>query len=206
MIEILKKYNEFYHQNCSHGDETSSCVYRFYDKGTKLILTAPHSTRIFINQKERFSDLYTGAITQYVGETTETSAIIRQKYVSYKALISDFITDNNLQKHYFLDIHGFEKDIPYDICLGIGEMDKDNYPYLQEIAQIIQSFDLRVAINHENYMGLHGLTGCYQKIYNKPNVIQMEMRRHLRDFYNNQENVQKITIPMLTKITDLYRL
>ena len=85
-------------------------------------------------------------------------------------------------------------------------MDKDSYPYLQEIVQTIQSFDLRVAINHENYMGLRGFTGSYQKTYNKPNVIQMEMRRHLRDFYNNSENVQNITIPMLTKITDLYRL
>lgn len=54
MIEELKKYNELYHQNCSHGDETSSCVYKFDDRGTKLILTAPHSTRIFINEKNVF--------------------------------------------------------------------------------------------------------------------------------------------------------
>jgi hypothetical protein len=206
MIEELKKYNEFYYQNCSHGDKALSCIFKFEDRGTKLILTAPHSTRSFINKQERFSDLYTGAITEYVGKNTNTSTIIRQKYTPYKALISDFIGNNNLQEHYFLDIHGFEKDIAYDVCLGIGEMDKDSYPYLQEIVQTIQSFDLRVAINHENYMGLRGLTGRYQRTYNKPNVIQMEMRRHLRDLYNNPENVQKITIPMLMKITDLYRL
>ena len=206
MIEELKKYNEFYYQNCSHGDEVPSCIFKFEDRGTKLILTAPHSTRSFINKQERFSDLYTGAITQFVGETAKTSTIIRQKYTPYKALISDFIGNNNLQEHYFLDIHGFEKDIAYDVCLGIGEMDKDSYPYLQEIVQTIQSFNLQVAINHENYMGLRGLTGRYQRTYNKPNVIQMEMRRHLRDLYNNPENVQNITIPMLKKITELYKL
>ena len=206
MIEKLKKYNELYYQNCSHGDETSFCVYKFDDRGTKLILTAPHSTRIFINEKERFSDLYTGAITQFVGETAKTSTIIRQKYTPYKALISDFVSDNNLQEHFFLDVHGFEKDIPYDICLGIGEMERENYPYLLDIVQIMQSYNLRVAINYEGYMGLRGFTGSYQKTYNRPQIIQMEMRRHLRDFYSNPENVQKITIPMLTKITGLYRL
>jgi hypothetical protein len=205
MIEELKKYNEFYYQNCSHGDKALSCIFKFEDRGTKLILTAPHSTRSFINKQERFSDLYTGAITQFVGETAKTSTIIRQKYTPYKALISDWIIQNNTHEHYFLDIHGFNQDIGYDICLGIGHFEEINYPYLSQIINIAQKYNLRTIVNHPNYCGIKGLTGRYQKIFNLPNVIQMEIKREFRDFYQYPEIVKNTTIPFLSEVIRVYK-
>ena len=152
-----------------------------------MILTAPHSTRSFCNKKEKNADLFTGAIVKYLGEENGVSTIIRTKFTPYKALISDWIAQNDVHQHYFLDIHGFNQDIDYDICLGIGEFEEKDYPYLQEIMQVAEKYGLRVIVNHPNYCGLKGLTGRYQKIFNLPNVIQMEIKKEFRDFFNNPD-------------------
>ena len=136
MIEVLKTYNQLYMQNFSRGNMQEKEIFLLSNKNSNLILTAPHATRSFVNKKEKLSDLYTGALTQYIGEISNTSTIIRQKFTPHKALISDFISQNNLQDHYFLDIHGFKQNINCDICLGIGDFSPQNYPYLEKIIKI----------------------------------------------------------------------
>ncbi len=53
MLELLKEYNEPFIKNCSHGDEEKTDIFQYTDFNSKLILTAPHSTRSFCNKKKR---------------------------------------------------------------------------------------------------------------------------------------------------------
>ena len=205
MLELLKKYNEQFIQNHSHGNENDEDVFEYTNYDSKLILTAPHATASFCNKKEKVADLYTGAIVRYLGEQNHTSTIVRKKFTPYKALISEWIRNHNIAEHYFLDIHGFNQDIDYDICFGIGEFEEKNYPYLQDIIEVAQKYGLKTIVNHPNYCGLKGLTGRYQKIFNKPNVIQIEIKKELRDFFDCADNVKNITIPFLTEVVGLYK-
>lgn len=203
--ELLKKYNERFMQNNSHGDELCEEIFEFTDRSSLLILSAPHSTRSFVAKREKMADLYTGALVQYLGEKHQVSTLIRTKYTPFKALISDCVVQKNLGEHYFLDIHGFNQEVGYDICLGTGEFSEEAYPYLQDIVNIAHQFGLKAVINHPNYMGKIGLTGRYQKFYNKPNVIQVELKQHLRDFYGHFDVVENITLPFFEQIIRQYQ-
>jgi len=205
MIEKLNEYNELFIKNNSHGEISDKSVFKFCNCSSKLILTAPHATCTFCNKKIKIPDLYTGAIVKYLGETNNVSTIVRTKFVSQKRLISNYIEKQKLQNHYFLDIHGFNQEIEYDVCLGTGNMDSKDYPYLQEIYAIIEKYNLRPIINHPNYMGKAGLTGRYQDKFSKPNVIQMELKYYLRDFYNQPMIFKEKTLPMLNDIIKLYK-
>ena len=147
MIDTLLRYNKPFMKNYSCGDENSSDIFSYTNRCSSLILTAPHSTRSFCNKKEKLADLYTGALVKYLGDINNISTIIRTKFTPYKALISDWIAQNNVQQHYFLDIHGFNQNIDYDICLGIGEFEEKNYPYLKEIVQIAQKYQIKTIVN-----------------------------------------------------------
>ena len=205
MIDILKKYNETFIQNPYRGNENDENIFKCKNRNSSLILTAPHSTRSFCNKKEKCSDLFTGALVQYLGEQNNVSTIIRTKFTPYKALISEWIKQNNVHEHYFLDIHGFNQDIEYDVCLGIGNFEEADYPYLSQIIDIAQKYNLRTIVNHPDYCGLKGLTGRYQKIFNKPNVIQAEIKKEFRDFFQHPDVVKNITIPFLSEVISVYK-
>ncbi len=204
MIELLKKYNEIYIKNRSHGQEDKTEVFEFNDRSSKLILSAPHATCSFCNKKEKKADLYTGAIVRYLGEVNNISTIIRQKFIPYRELVSDYVVKENLGNHFYLDIHGFNQDIDYDICLGIGEYEARNYPYVNEIYELIKKYNLKAIINHPNYKGLYGLTGRYHQHFNQPNVIQMELKYALRDFTNQPEIFEEVTFPLFNEIIKCY--
>ena len=194
MIEKLKLYNEVFARNHSAGNEAGDDVFVFDDRRSKLILTAPHATKTFCNKREKCADLFTGAIVKLVGEETKVSTLIRYKFMPQKILISDVVVEKSVQDHYFLDIHGFNKNIDYDVCLGIADGNENSYPYLADVMKTIAKYGLRVVVNHPDYSGRFGLTGRYQKMFGKPNVIQIELKKYLRDFYDNQDIVQNITI------------
>lgn len=205
MINKLKKYDAIYANDFSRGDEDYPEVFKYINRGSKLIFSAPHSTKSFVNKKDKPADLYTGAIVEYAGEQTKTSVLVRAKYVGRKVKISDFVIEHKLQNHFFIDVHGFDKEIGYDVCLGIHQFKAEGYPYLNEIADIMQKYDLKVAINYPFYTGKGGFTRRYQEQFGKPNVIQMELKRCLRDFYKNPNVVEKITIPMMLEIANCYK-
>jgi len=200
MIETLKKYDEVFSQNHSHGDETSEDVFCFTDFKTRLILSAPHATASFANKKEKQADLFTGALVQYLGMKNHISTLIRKKYVPYKCLVSDYIVDHGLEGHYFLDIHGFAKVDDCDVCLGTGLFGAVQYPYVQEILDIAKKYDLRVALNHPDYRGKAGLTRRLQQTTEKPYCLQVELHRNLRDFYQYPDRVENVTVPFLRDI------
>ena len=205
MIKTLKIYDTYYNQNFSAGDEKSNDVFIYTNRQTNLILSAPHATRSFTNKHDKFSDLFTGAITQYLGETENISTLIRVKYTPYKCLISDYVVEHNLQEHYFLDIHGFNQDIDYDVCLGTAEYDAKDYLYLDKIIEVAKKYNLKYIVNHPDYMGKAGLVGRYQKAFGKPNVIQMELKKYLRDFYSCPDIVENTTLPFLRDVIKEYK-
>ena len=205
MIDALKKYNECFVLNHSHGQEEHEDVFEFTDYSSLLILSAPHATRSFCNKKEKCADLYTGALVKHLGAVNKISTLVRTKFTPYKFLISDYVAEHNLQDHYFLDIHGFNQNIGYDICLGIADFDDENYPYLDCILKIAAKYNLKTIINHPEYTGKVGLTGRYQTAFGKSNVIQVELKQYLRDFYRNSDVVTNITLPFFYEVIDCYR-
>ena len=205
MLSILKEYDKLYANNFSYGRQDREEVFDFENRNSKLILSAPHSTRTFLKNKEKLADLYTGAITKYVGEFCGVSTIIRNKYEAREFFISDYVFEHGLENHYFVDVHGFDKNIDYDVCLGIYKYKKDNYPYLDEIVAIGRKYGLKVAVNYPKYTGKGGFVEPFQEKTGKPNIIQMELKRYLRDFYQNPDIVEKITIPMMIEIANCYK-
>lgn len=204
MIDTLKKYNECFILNRSHGQEEREDVFEFIDYSSSLILSAPHATRSFCNKKEKCADLYTGALVKHLGAVNKISTLVRTKFTPYKFLISDYVAEHNLQDHYFLDIHGFNQEIDYDICLGIADFDDKNYPYLNHILQIAKQYKLKTVVNHPDYTGKVGFTGRYQKTFNRPNVIQVELQSYLRDFYQNPDIVLNVTMPFFYDVIHCY--
>ena len=138
MIDKLRKYDELFARNRSSGNELSNEIFVFENRGSNLILSAPHATKTFCNKREKCADLFTGAIVKLVGEEAEISTLIRYKYMPQKVLISDFVAEKSIQNHYFLDVHGFNKDIDYDVCLGIADGNENSYPYLAGVVEIIR--------------------------------------------------------------------
>lgn len=205
LIAELNQYNTKFSQNDSFGDTSKKEVFEFYNRSSNLILSAPHSTRSFCNKKIKIADLYTGAIVEYLGKINDISTIVRTKYLPQKVMISDYIAKKKLQNHYFLDIHGFNQDIEYDICLGTGLLKSDDYPFLKDIFKLIKTYNLKPIINHPDYTGKVGLTGRYQDKFLKPNVIQMEIKYYLRDFYHNPEIFKEKTLPLMNDIINLYK-
>lgn len=204
MIGRLKKYDLIYNQNYSHGEEKCSEVFQFLDRGSSLILSAPHATASFTNKHEKRADLFTGALVQYLGELENVSALIRMKFTPYKCLVSDYVAEQNLHEHFFLDIHGFNQEIDYDICLGTSDYETSNYPYLDKIIAIAEKYNLKYIINHPNYTGKFGLTGRLQEKFGKPNALQIEFQKYLRDFYNHPDIVENITIPFMRDVIREY--
>ncbi len=202
MIEELKILDKEFH---SYGNPDRNETFEYTNRNTSLILSAPHATKSFVRKKEKLADLYTGAIVKYLGQKENTSTIVRVKFTPYKDMISDYIDTNNLEEHYFLDIHGFAKTIRYDICFGIADSAPIDSPHLQKMLSIAHKYNLKTIVNHPNYCGTLGLTGRYLKKFNKPNVIQIELSKKLRDFYENPEIVKNITIPMLSEFINCFK-
>ena len=153
MIETLIKYNEIFVQNNSHGNRANKNIFDFSNFGSNLILTAPHATRSFVGKKEKLADACTGALVKYIGEQNRISNIIRTKFVPHKALISDFIAENKLQNHYFLDIHGFVAEPKYDVCLGTGYFSEEGYPYLDKIMAAAKKYWQAASCSQRRLLG-----------------------------------------------------
>ena len=62
MLNRLKKYEEEYCRNTYCGNSEGG-DFRFEDRGSRLILTAPHAVRTFRDNRPKAPDLCTGALT-----------------------------------------------------------------------------------------------------------------------------------------------
>lgn len=203
---VFEEYDKAFWQNHWKGDLQSKEAFEFCDKASSLILSAPHATRSVSAGKERVSDKFTGALVRYLGEENGLSTLIRVKCSEKEDCISEYVAQHILQNHYFLDIHGFDKDIGFDMCLGIGKgFCKEKVPFLENILEIAEKHGIKTAVNHPKYSGSRGFTGQYQSLFHAPNVIQVELSRPLRDFYNHLQTVQNVTIPFFKETVMCYK-
>ena len=204
MQQKLISLNEYFIQNNSGGDLQNPDVFSYFEKGSKVCLSAPHTTGTFVNKHLKCADLYTGAITEYIAETCHFSYIVRNKFVPRKVLINDFILDNKLENHFFLDIHGMKDGNGFDLAVGTGFMPPEKYAkQLEYIDKLAQKYNLVYVVNNANYVGCAGLTGRLQQATGKANVLQLEWSKCHRDIFNEFAKVKNITVPFISELAAL---
>lgn len=198
MKNSLKDFDVAFSKNSFRGDLQAENIFSFIDKSSYLCLSAPHSTSSFRNDSVKPSDLYTGAICLYLSHLLGFSAIVRNKYTDYKYLINDFVFENNLDKHYFIDVHGMSSEQEFEMAIGIADANESDYAKeLEFIKTTAEKYSISYIVNHKNYSGRFGFTGKLQKISGRTNIIQIEFRKDMRDFYNNPEVVSSKMLPFL---------
>lgn len=203
MLDRLKKAEEFFAANEYGGQLENDGFFQCCNRNSKVMLSAPHATRTFVNGRNKAPDLYTGAITQLLGEEHSISTIVRTKYAPDLIRIIDFVKAHKLENHYFLDIHGMDMNREFELAVGTGYFSEIDYKkeldFLQNLAD---KYQVKMVINHPNYTGRVGLTGDYQKDYEQPKILQLEWRKDFRSFYISPEKVLEKTMPMIKDLAD----
>ncbi|MBO7556413.1 MAG: hypothetical protein J6T72_03355 [Alphaproteobacteria bacterium] len=199
-INKLKDFEKYFAENYYFGAAKSKSVFSYMENNSRVCLTAPHSTKSTVSRLVKGSDLYTGSLVKYLGETCNLSYIVRNKYYHKKCMLSSFILKNNLEQHYFLDIHAM-KDRPFDLAVGIGYCSpKDYEKELLLIKKLCKKYQLKYVVNHPAYTGQRGLTGKLQHQLSKAAVLQLEWSKKFRDFEHNPNEVTKITLPFIKEL------
>lgn len=208
MFDRLKELNLKYQANFGKGLMDDDNVFEFKDRHSAIVLSAPHATQTWAKQAVKKSDLYTGALTEYLAEELGFSSLIRQKFVPEKINICDYITHLGLDNLFFLDIHGVAADKVFELGVGTGKLSASDYA--AEIAllqKLAEKYQIKIVINHPDYRGLCGLTKELQDIHNRPQILQLEWRLDMRNFFAYPDNVFQRTIPfMLALVTKLNEL
>ena len=204
MINELTKYDKIFTENDFCGQINEEHVFEFTNKNSAVIFSAPHSTRSTANKKEKLSDSFTGAIASWLKYHSDFSTIIRTKYVPEKNTIYDFVETLNLpQNTYFLDIHGMKQEAPTELGIGTGLLPTQSYKKeINIIGELCKKYQISWCLNHPDYHGAQGFTAQYQKKHGLKNILQLEWRRDMRDFYSFPENVTKKTIPFLLELAE----
>lgn len=200
MTDLLKKYEQDFALNLYRGAAFGD-FYEFENRGSKLILSAPHSVRTFRNKKEKAPDLYTGALVKFLGRKNNLSTITRRRFSIEKNSITDFILQHQLEHFYFLDIHGMKENDDFDLAIGTGILNTEVYTdKLEKIRLLAEKYKIRHTINHPSYTGKFGLTGDLQKIDPTPRVLQLEWQPQMRDFYRYPQLVLTKTVPFISEL------
>lgn len=203
MLDSLKKKEEFFAVDEYCGQLENEEVFQYCNRNSKVLLSAPHATRTFVNNRVKALDLYTGAITQMLGETHNLSTIVRTKYAPDLVRIIDFIKEHKLEKHYFLDIHGMDINREFELAIGTGCLEETEYKKeLEFLRNLSDKYRVKMVVNHPDYTGKVGLTGDYQRDYEQPKILQLEWRKDFRSFYISPEKVLEKTMPMIKDLAD----
>ena len=138
------------------------------------------SQRIAEEAKNR--DVGTGAIVQYLGKQAGFAAIVRNKFVPRKEMISDFILAQKLEDSFFLDIHGMKVHKNFDLAIGTGYLGRQKYAdVLKKAGELCRKYKIKYRVNLPKYSGKIGLTGRLQKATGRPQVLQLEFSPSFRD-------------------------
>ena len=178
MLNRLKKYEEEYCRNTYCGNSEGG-DFRFEDRGSRLILTAPHAVRTLRDNRPKAPDLCTGALTRLAGEQNDVSTIIRHRTGEERNAAAGFVIDRQLANHCFLDIHGMSGGREFELA---------------------EKYKIRWVTNHPDYTGRFGLTGSLQRLNPLPRILQLEWRSDLRDFYLFPADVLERTLPFLSEL------
>ena len=201
MKNELSEYNVRFVLNGFEGQIEKESIFSYIEKCSKVCLSAPHSVKSFVCDRVKKSDLYTGALVNYLGEKFGFSFIVRDKFVDYKCRIDDFVFEKGIDNHYFLDIHGMKNNDEFDLAVGLGYGSVEDYKEeLAKIDELALKFGIRYVVNHSSYMGKVGFTGKFQQKSGKKSIMQLEWSKDFRDFNHKIETVEGKTIPFLFEL------
>ena len=199
----LKQLNDFeklFSVNSYFGSAETDEVFSYTENNSYVCLSAPHATKSTANKHIKKSDMFTGGIVKYLGETCRLSYIVRNMYIDEKCMISSFIAENHLENHYFLDIHAMIER-PFDLAVGIGYCSLRDYAEeLAFIKKLCQKYKLKYVVNHPSYTGQPGLVGRLQRELSLATAIQLEWTKEYRDFNENPAKVLDVTLPFIKEL------
>src|SRR5699024_7418937 len=134
------------------------------------------------------------------------STLIRTAYLEREYLADEFVKERDLSGHFFLDLHGMVDHENFELAAGTGLLEADAYAKaLKAVEKLGKSYGLRMALNHPHYSGIAGMkafTARMQIQTGKPQVLQLEIGRAYRDFYERPENVTAKTLPFLAELAE----
>ena len=203
MLQKLTELNQKYMRNDGFG---SGEAFIFTDRGSKLVLSAPHAVKTHLGGQVKAADLFTGALAELVGENKGISTLIRTSYLEKEYLADEFVKEKNLAGHFFLDLHGMVDHEDFELAAGTGLLEADAYARaLKAIEELGRKHKLRMALNHPHYSGIAGMkafTARMQMQTGRPQVLQLEIGRSYRDFVAETEKVLKQTVPFLVSLAE----
>lgn len=119
-VEQLTALGADFLANGSDGQINTADLFEMENRGSTVILSAPHATNTFVNGKRKKIDLFTGEIVSALGDNQAVSTIVRTKFAAEEVKISDFVIEKNLGGHFFLDIHGMSESREFGLAVGTG--------------------------------------------------------------------------------------
>lgn len=200
-IEKLTTLGVDFLANESDGRPEAENVFEMANHNSHVILSAPHATNSFSNHKKKAIDLFTGEIVTALGDELKLTTLVRTKYLPEMRQISDFVIEQNLDSHFFLDIHGMSANRDFELAIGTAFYPVSDYQFeLDLIETLAEKYKIRLVVNHPDYCGWYGLTGCYQQHFKKPEVLQLEWRKDFRNYFAEPQKVLEQTIPFLSEL------
>ena len=176
---ILLSLDEKFSCNNHDGNPNAPEEFLYVDNNSYVCLSAPHATRhprlLYQGPGDPIkpSDIWTGALTEYIASQQKWSYIVRAKRGD--ALIKDFILKKGLEDHFFLDIHGMKDGNGFDLAVGTGRLEETDYTQeLEHIHTLANKYGITYVINDRHYRGRKGLTGQLQEVTERPSALQFE--------------------------------
>lgn len=201
LIKTLKEYDSLYLAHNTEGQIEGESVFEFCNRGSRVILSAPHATLTESGGYLHKCDLFTGAITKLLGELYGFSTLIRCKYTPGSGLVNRFVAENHLTSHYFLDIHAMSESAAVQLAIGTGYYPATEYQSeINLINQLAKTYKISRMLNHPSYRGSPGLTGYLQREFHSKKVLQLEWRKDMRNFYDYPENVCEKLFPFIREL------
>lgn len=123
-LKMIASFEKEYASNAYNGHPKAS-PYAFYSGTLPMIISAPHAVSHFRNGKNKKPEVYTGAITRYLHETSGIHALIHERndftdpnWISgklYREKLSRHIQQKNLR--FLLDLHALHPRRESEIIL-----------------------------------------------------------------------------------------
>ena len=204
MLNRLKKYEEEYCRNTYCGNSEGG-DFRFEDRGSRLILTAPHAVRTLRDNRPKAPDLCTGALTRLAGEQNDVSTIIRHRTGEERNAAAGFVIDRQLANHCFLDIHGMSGGREFELAVGTGILPAADYaPELELIATIQVKMRVLPRGGEEKVLAIGQKAAYFSRSRHFVNLVQGEglygfdgIRRTaelMMDAYRNEKDTERLVI------------
>ncbi|MDD9912563.1 MAG: hypothetical protein OXR68_02005 [Alphaproteobacteria bacterium] len=144
--------------------------YAFEGKQSSFLVTAPHSVWHWVERvgpyREglcvKLPDGMTGGLVRMLHQEMGAYVLYLCRFPEYREMHwwRDAVLSSGAK--FVLDIHGM-KDQPFDIAIGTGFSDIEEYPLELEILKnCAEKYGLTAIVNYPDYTGKRGITGFIQ--------------------------------------------